>query len=212
MERSPSNSRDCLPHRVNLSRENGRIEARCVDSNRGVRLERFRVLSEETRHDKRARGIRGRVSVSEGETIARKGTRPLVQQRCFAVSFFSFTLLQRVIRCLFVQSAGRWPILTKRIYLAVLVLWPSCVIFLSFFVFFFFVPYFQRDRGFLSNNALRKKLIRMNFSFNFASEFFLKYLKFFRRLKQRWSWNIKIALRVIKVPLGLLKNERNENF
>lgn len=122
MERSPSNSRDCLPHRVNLSRENGRIEARCVDSNRGVRLERFRVLSEETRHDKRARGIRGRVSVSEGETIARKGTRPLVQQRCFAVSFFSFTLLQRVIRCLFVQSAGRWPILTKRIYLAVLVL------------------------------------------------------------------------------------------
>lgn len=113
MERSPSNSRDCLPHRVNLNRENGRIEARCVDSNLGVRLERFQVLSEETRHGKRARGIRGRVSVSEGGTIARKGTRPLVQQRCFAVSLFSFTLLQRVIRCSFVQSAGRWPILTK---------------------------------------------------------------------------------------------------
>lgn len=138
MGRSPSNSRDCLPHRVNLNRENGRIEARCVDSNLGVWLERFRVLSEETRHGKRARGIRGRVSVSEGETIARKGTRPLIQQRCYAVSFFSFTLLQRVIRCLFVQSVGRWPILTKRICLAVLVLWPSCVIFL-FFLFSLFL-------------------------------------------------------------------------
>ena len=80
------------------------------------------------------------------------------------------------------------------------------------FFFFLFVPYFQRDRVFLSNNALRKKLIRMNFSLNFAFEFFLKYLKSFRRLKQRRSRNIKIALRVIRVSLGLLKNERNGNF
>lgn len=182
MERSPSNSRDCLPHRVNLSRENGRIEARCVDSNRGVRLERFRVLSEETRHGKRARGIRGRVSVSEGETIARKGTRPLVQQRCFAVSFFSFTLLQRVIRCLFVQSAGRWPILTKRIYLAVLVLWPSCVIFLSFFVFFFCSLFSTRPRLSLEQR-FEKEIDTNEFFFQFCVRVFLKVFEVFPPVK-----------------------------
>lgn len=183
MERSPSNSRDCLPHRVNLSRENGRIEARCVDSNRGVRLERFRVLSEETRHGKRARGIRGRVSVSEGETIARKGTRPLVQQRCFAVSFFSFTLLQRVIRCLFVQSAGRWPILTKRIYLAVLVLWPSCVIFLSFFVFFFFCSLFSTRPRLSLEQRFEKEIDTNEFFFQFCVRVFLKVFEVFPPVK-----------------------------
>lgn len=182
MERSPSNSRDCLPHRVNLSRENGRIEARCVDSNRGVRLERFRVLSKETRHGKRARGIRGRVSVSEGETIARKGTRPLVQQRCFAVSFFSFTLLQRVIRCLFVQSAGRWPILTKRIYLAVLVLWPSCVIFLSFFVFFFCSLFSTRPRLSLEQR-FEKEIDTNEFFFQFCVRVFFKVFEVFPPVK-----------------------------
>lgn len=180
MERSPSNSRHCLPHRVNLNRENGRIEARCVDSNLGVRLERFRVLSEETRHGKRARGIRGRVSVSEGETIARKGTRPLVQQRCFAVSFFSFTLLQRVIRCLFVQSAGRWPILTKRIYLAVLVLWPSCVIFLSFL---FFCSLFSTRPRLSLEQRFEKEIDTNEFFFQFCVRVFLKVFEVFPPVK-----------------------------
>lgn len=178
MERSPSNSRDCLPHRVNLNRENGRIEARCVDSNLGVRLERFQVLSEETRHGKRARGIRGRVSVSEGGTIARKGTRPLVQQRCFAVSLFSFTLLQRVIRCSFVQSAGRWPILTKWICLALLVLWPSCIIFL-----FFLCSLFSTRSRLSLEQRFEKEIDTNEFFFRFCVRVFLKIFEVFPPVK-----------------------------
>lgn len=177
MERSPSNSRDCLPHRVNLNRENGRIEARCVDSNLGVRLERFRVLSEETRHGKRDRGIRGRVSVSEGGTIARKGTRPLLQQRCFAVSFFSFTLLQRVIRCLFVQSAGRWPILTKRICLALLVLWPSCYFFL------FLCSLFSTRSRLSLEQRFEREIDTNEFFFQFCVRVFLKTFEVFPPVK-----------------------------